>query len=87
MLKSSSLLWDKSLYSRLIRLALPMMIQNGITNFVNMLDNIMIGAVGTAEMTGVAIPAPLAAILEKSPVHTGVIDKADMAASVLDFAK
>ena len=56
MLKSSSpLLWDKSLYSRLINLALPMMIQNGITNFVNMLDNIMIGAVGTAEMTGVAI--------------------------------
>ena len=34
---------------------LPIMIQNGITNFVNMLDNIMIGAVGTAQMTGVAI--------------------------------
>ncbi|MBR5314266.1 MAG: MATE family efflux transporter [Clostridia bacterium] len=31
------------------------MIQNGITNFVNMLDNIMIGQVGTPEMTGVAI--------------------------------
>ena len=39
------------------------------------------------EMTGVAIPAPLAAILEKTPVHTGVIGKADMASSVLDFAK
>ncbi len=52
---SSPLLGDKSFYSRLIKLALPMMIQNGITNFVNMLDNIMIGAVGTAEMTGVAV--------------------------------
>jgi len=34
---------------------IPIMIQNGITNFVNMLDNIMIGAVGTAQMTGVGI--------------------------------
>lgn len=31
------------------------MVQNGITNFVSMLDNIMIGAVGTASMTGVAV--------------------------------
>ncbi len=46
---------DKRFYSHLFKLMLPIMIQNGITNFVNMLDNIMIGAVGTAEMTGVAI--------------------------------
>jgi len=46
---------DGPFYKRLFRLMLPIMIQNGITNFVNMLDNIMIGAVGTAEMTGVAI--------------------------------
>ena len=31
------------------------MIQNGITNFVGMLDNIMVGRVGTVEMTGVSI--------------------------------
>ena len=31
------------------------MIQNGITNFVNMLDNIMIGRIGTESMTGVSI--------------------------------
>ena len=35
--------------------ALPIMLQNGITNFVNMLDNIMVGRVGTAPMTGVSI--------------------------------
>jgi len=46
---------NKAFYRRLIRLMLPIMIQNGITNFVNMLDNIMIGAVGTAQMTGVAL--------------------------------
>ena len=46
---------EKNFYKNLIKLAIPIMIQNGITNFVNMLDNIMIGAVGTAPMTGVAI--------------------------------
>ena len=46
---------DRAFYRKLIVLMLPIMVQNGITNFVNMLDNIMIGAVGTAPMTGVAI--------------------------------
>jgi len=45
----------KSFYKRLIWLMIPIMIQNGITNFVNMLDNIMVGQVGTAQMTGVAV--------------------------------
>ncbi|MBQ6708253.1 MAG: MATE family efflux transporter [Clostridia bacterium] len=49
------LVGDKSFYKRVFALTLPIMIQNGITNFVNMLDNIMIGATGTAEMTGVSI--------------------------------
>ena len=38
-----------------LAIAVPIMIQNGITNFVNMLDNIMIGQVGTEPMSGVAI--------------------------------
>lgn len=36
-------------------IAVPIMIQNGITNFVSLLDNIMIGQVGTEQMSGVAI--------------------------------
>ncbi|MCR5683895.1 MAG: MATE family efflux transporter [Lachnospiraceae bacterium] len=36
-------------------IAVPMMIQNGITNFVNLLDNIMVGQLGTEQMSGVAI--------------------------------
>ncbi len=42
-------------YKRMLIIAIPIMIQNGVTNFVNMLDNIMVGQVGTAEMTGVSI--------------------------------
>ena len=50
-----SLVGNRTFYRRIFRLMLPIMVQNGITNFVNMLDNIMIGAVGTAQMTGVAL--------------------------------
>lgn len=46
---------DRAFYRRVMALALPVMIQNGITNFVNMLDNVMVGQVGTVEMTGVTI--------------------------------
>ena len=46
---------DKAFYKTVLALAIPIMLQNGITNFVNMLDNVMIGRVGTIEMTGVAI--------------------------------
>jgi len=49
------LIGTKAFYRQLFVLMLPIMIQNGITNFVNMLDNIMIGAVGTEQMTGVAV--------------------------------
>lgn len=36
-------------------IAVPIMIQNGITNFVSLLDNIMVGQIGTEQMSGVAI--------------------------------
>lgn len=49
------LIGDKAFYKRLFMLMIPILVQNGITNFVNMLDNIMIGRVGTAEMTGVSL--------------------------------
>lgn len=46
---------DKAFYKSVLLIAMPIMIQNGITNFVGMLDNIMIGQVGTVQMTGVAV--------------------------------
>lgn len=49
------LIGDKAFYKLALGVAVPMMIQNGITNFVGLLDNIMIGRVGTEQMSGVAI--------------------------------
>ena len=46
---------DKAFYKMVLAIAVPIMIQNGITNFVGLLDNIMIGRVGTEPMSGVAI--------------------------------
>jgi putative MATE family efflux protein len=45
----------KELYMRALLLALPMMIQNGITNAVGLVDNMMVGKLGTESMTGVSI--------------------------------
>ena len=45
------LIGDRKFYMMLLRIAFPIMIQNGITNFVALLDNIMIGAVGTDQMS------------------------------------
>ena len=46
---------DKQVYKKLLLIAIPMMIQNGISNFVNLLDNLMIGDLGTNAISGVAI--------------------------------
>ncbi len=50
-----SLKAEKGFYKKVLMIAIPIMVQNGITNFVNMLDNIMVGRVGTDPMSGVAI--------------------------------
>ena len=42
-------------YRAVMMIAIPIMIQQGITTFVNMLDNIMVGQVGTLPMSGVSI--------------------------------
>lgn len=49
------LIGTKQFYKRLLLLAVPIMIQNAITNFVGFLDNIMVGQLGTEPMSGVAI--------------------------------
>ncbi len=52
MLKKGS---SRGFYKKTLMIAVPIMIQNLITNFVAMIDNIMVGQVGTEQMTGVAI--------------------------------
>lgn len=46
---------DKEFYRHVLYLAVPMIIQNAITSFVSFLDNIMVGQIGTEQMSGVAI--------------------------------
>lgn len=45
----------KKYYKAVFRIMLPILLQNVITNFVNLLDNIMVGQVGTEQMSAVAI--------------------------------
>ncbi|MBE6786796.1 MAG: MATE family efflux transporter [Ruminococcaceae bacterium] len=51
----SKLIGDAAFYRRVIAIVLPMIVQNTVTNVVNLLDNIMVGRVGTLEMSAVAI--------------------------------
>ena len=46
---------DRELYGRFMRLSIPMIVQNLITTFVSMIDNVMIGQIGTTPMSGVSI--------------------------------
>ena len=49
------LIGNKAFYKMVFAIALPLIIQNTITNFVNLLDNIMVGQLGTAQMSGVSV--------------------------------
>ena len=46
---------DRHFYKMLLAIVVPIIIQNGITNFVSLLDNLMVGRIGTEQMSGVAI--------------------------------
>ena len=50
-----SYIGDRAFYRKLFSVLVPILIQNLITNFVSLLDNIMVGQVGTEPMSGVAI--------------------------------
>ena len=50
-----TLIGDRHFYRRVLAIALPMIAQNAITNFVSMLDNLMVGQLSTAQIAGVNI--------------------------------
>ncbi len=54
---------DRAFYRRLSSIMIPMLVQNLITNFVSLLDNLMVGQVGTEPMSGVAIVNQLLFVL------------------------
>ncbi|MBP5607845.1 MAG: MATE family efflux transporter [Lachnospiraceae bacterium] len=46
---------NKAFYSAVLAVAVPIMVQNGVSSRVRMLDNLMIGHLGTDPLSGVAI--------------------------------
>ena len=48
-------LGNRTFLKEFLMIAMPIAIQNGITNFVSMLDNVMVGRLGTHQMNGVSI--------------------------------
>lgn len=46
---------SRAFYIQILGIAVPIMVQNGITNFAGLLDNIMVGQLGTEQMSGVSI--------------------------------
>lgn len=54
-MKIRNLIGDKAFYKMTFTVAFPIMVQNFITNFVTMLDNLMVGNLGTEQISGVSI--------------------------------
>lgn len=50
---------NRDIYRKAVQLAIPMMIQSGITNAVGLVDNIMVGGLGTESITAVSIAGQL----------------------------
>lgn len=46
---------QNQIYKKTLKIAVPMMIQNGITNAVGLVDNVMVGNLGTNAVTAVSI--------------------------------
>lgn len=51
----SKLIGSKAFYKMVLMMVIPMVIQQGITNFVSLIDNIMVGRLGTESLSGVAV--------------------------------
>lgn len=49
------LIGDRAFYAMVLGIAVPIIVQNGISNFVSLLDNIMVGSLGTEQMSSVSI--------------------------------
>ncbi|MCQ2437031.1 MAG: MATE family efflux transporter [Clostridia bacterium] len=55
---------DRAFYKMILLIVIPIMIQNAVSAFVNLLDNVMVGQIGTDEMTGVSIVNQLMFIIQ-----------------------
>ncbi len=46
---------NRTFYKSVLAMMIPMILQNLVTNFVSLIDNIMVGQIGTMQMNGVSI--------------------------------
>lgn len=51
----SKIFGNRAFLKKVLVFAIPIILQNFITNFVSLLDNIMVGQVGTTQMSGVSV--------------------------------
>ena len=49
------LVGSRAFYSMVLAILIPIIIQDSISNFVNLLDNLMVGRIGTDQMSGVSV--------------------------------
>ncbi len=54
-IKPNRYIGDRAFYKTLLSVSVPIIIQNAITNFISLLDNVMVGQIGTEQMSGVSI--------------------------------
>ncbi|MBQ9965460.1 MAG: MATE family efflux transporter [Clostridia bacterium] len=52
---SKNIIGSKEFYSKVVAITVPIIVQNAVTHIVNLLDNVMVGRIGTLEMSAVAI--------------------------------
>lgn len=55
MKSKSKFIGNRAFYKMVLLMVIPMVVQQGITNFVSLVDNIMVGRLGTEALSGVAI--------------------------------
>ncbi|MCH5192831.1 MAG: MATE family efflux transporter, partial [Oscillospiraceae bacterium] len=46
---------DRAFYKKVLLMVVPMILQSLVTNLVSLIDNIMVGQIGTEQMSGVSI--------------------------------
>lgn len=54
-MKIKKLIGTKAFYKEAIMIALPIMLQQFVTSFVNLIDNVMIGSVGASALTSITV--------------------------------
>ena len=65
------LIGDKAFYAEVVAVVVPIIIQNTVSNVVSLLDNVMVGRVGTLQMSAVAIVNQLLFAFVSSEVWRG----------------